>query len=230
MGVAVGARGVSRARLCDNDAMLRRSFFSHVSGFAAAIGLTDQKAPDAPVPAAPWQPARHDQDAWFDELAGKHRVVFDTWTAPRFPDALQFAGNIFRGNRDYSLTERDLAVIIVVRHQTAPFAFSDAMWAKYGKAFARRMEWVDPKTQEPPAVNLYTRQLTTYVKQGVHLAVCNLTTRAYTDIIARETQRTTDEVYKELTTNTVGNTHCVPAGVVAATRAQERGYSLVSIG
>jgi hypothetical protein len=212
--------------------MLRRSFFSHVSGFAAAVGLVDQKAPDTPAaaPAAPWQPARHEQDAWLDELPGKHRVVFDTWTAVRFPDSMLFAGNIFRGNRDYSLSERDLAVILVVRHQTAPFAFSDAMWAKYGKAFSRRMEWVDPKTQEPPTVNLYTRQLSNYVRQGVHLAVCNLTTRAYTDIIARETQRSTDEVYKELTTNTVGNTHFVPAGVVAATRAQERGYSLVSIG
>src|SRR5262245_289228 len=109
--------------------MLRRSFFSNVSGFAAAIGLVDQKAPETPAaPAASsWQPARHDQDAWFDELPGRHRVVFDTWTASRFPDGMLFAGNIFRGNRDYSLTEKDLAVIIVVRHQTAPFAFSDAM-------------------------------------------------------------------------------------------------------
>jgi len=104
------------------------------------------------------------------------------------------------------------------------------MWAKYNKAFSRRMDWVDPKTQEPPAVNLYTRQLTNFIKQGMHLAVCNLTTRAYTQIIARETQRPDDEIYKELTSNTVGNAHFVPAGVVAATRAQERGYSIVSIG
>jgi len=216
--------------------MLRRSFFSRVGGVAAALGFVDQKAADA-APATPaaaagtFTPARHDVDNWFDELPGTHRVIFDTWTPSRFPDSLQFAGNIYRANKDgYGLTEKDLAVIIVVRHNTAPFAFNDAMWAKYNKAFSRRMDWVDPKTQEPPAVNLYTRQLTNFIKQGMHLAVCNLTTRAYTQIIARETQRPDDEIYKELTSNTVGNAHFVPAGVVAATRAQERGYSIVSIG
>jgi len=204
-----------------------------MGGVAAALGFVDQKAADAApaAPAGPFQPARHDVDNWFEELPGTHRVLFDTWTPARFPDSLQFAGNIYRANKDgYGLTEKDLAVIIVARHNTAPFAFNDAMWAKYNKAFSRRMDWVDPKTQEPPAVNLYTRQLTNFIKQGVHLAVCNLTTRAYTQIIARETQRPDDEIYKELTSNTVGNAHFVPAGVVAATRAQERGYSIISIG
>ncbi len=214
--------------------MLRRVFFSRMGGVAGLLGFSDQKAADAapaPGPASAFQPARHDVDSWFDELPGKHRVVFDTWTPSRFPDALQFAGNIYRANRDgYGLTEKDLAVVIVVRHNTAPFAFNDAMWAKYGKAFSKRMDWVDPKTQEVPAVNVYTRQLSNFIKQGVNLAVCQLTTRAYTQIIAQETQRSADEVYKELTTNTVGNAHFVPAGVVAATRAQEHGYSLVSIG
>ena len=216
--------------------MLRRSFFSRMGGAAAALGFVDQKAADA-APASPaasagsFTPARHEQDNWFDELPGTHRVLFDTWTPARFPDSLQFAGNIYRANKDgYGLTEKDLAVIIVVRHNTAPFAFNDAMWAKYNKAFCKRMEWVEPKTNAPPTVNIYTRQLTNFVKQGLNLAVCNLTTRAYTQIIAQETQRSTDEVYKELTTNTLGNAHFVPAGVVAATRAQERGYSIVSIG
>ena len=63
--------------------MLRRSFFSRMGGAAAALGLVDQKAADA-APATPtgsFQPARHDQDNWFDELPGSHRVLFDTWTA-----------------------------------------------------------------------------------------------------------------------------------------------------
>lgn len=214
--------------------MLRRVFFSRMGGVAGLLGFSDQKAADAAPPPAPtsaFQPARHDVDGWFDELGGKHRVVFDTWTPSRFPDALQFAGNVFRANRDgYGLSEKELAVVIVVRHNTAPFAFNDATWAKYNKIFSKRMDWVDPKTQEAPAVNLYTRQLSNFIKQGVHLAVCNLTTRAYVQLIAQETKREADEVYKELTSNTLGNAHFVPAGVVAATRAQEHGYSIVSIG
>ena len=212
--------------------MLRRSFFSRVGGLTAAFGFADQKAPDVPpASTGSWQPALHEQDNWFEELPGKHRVLFDTWTPSRFSDSLLFAGNIYRANRDgYGLTDRELAVIICVRHNTAPFAFTDAMWAKYGKAFCKRMDWVDPKTKDVPSVNIYTRQLTNFVKQGLNLAVCNLTTRAYTQIIAQETQRSADDVYKELTSNTLGNAHFVPAGVVAATRAQERGYSIISIG
>ena len=211
--------------------MLRRSFFSGVGGLAAALGYAPREPRAAQAAPAPWQAARHEIDNWLDELPGKHRVVFDTWTASRFPDSIRFAGNIYRANKDaYDLTERELAVIIVARHETAPFAFNDAMWAKYGKAFSKRMEWVDPRTKEAPTTNIHTRQLSNFVRQGAHFAVCNLTTRALTEILAQETQRTTDEVYKELTSNTLGNAHFVPAGVVAATRAQERGYSIISIG
>jgi len=213
--------------------MLRRVFFTHAGGIAAALGFQSPPAP-APAPASgarSWQPARHEQDDWFEALPGKHRVFFDTWTASRFPDSLRFAGNIYRANRDgYGLTEQDLAVVICARHETAPFAFNDAMWAKYGTMFSARMEWVDPTTKEPPKTNVHTRQLSNFAKQGVHFAICSLTTRSYTQIIAEQTKRTSDEVFKELAANTVGPSHFVPAGVVAATRAQERGYSIISIG
>ncbi len=142
-----------------------------------------------------------------------------------------FAGNYFRANKDtYGLTDRDLAFVIVMRHQTAPFAFNDAMWAKCGKAFAKRMEYTDPKVQQPPTTNPYNRQVSNLVKQGVQLAVCSLTTRAYSQIIADETHVSVDDVFKELAANTLGNAHFVPAGIVAATRAQERGYAIINIG
>jgi intracellular sulfur oxidation DsrE/DsrF family protein len=215
--------------------MLRRSFFARAGSLAAVLGYAPvdsaQGRPDGKAEAAGgWQPARHDLDNWF-ELPGKHRVLFDTWTASRFPDVLRFAGNIYRANRDaYNLTEREHAVVIVCRHETAPFAFNDAMWAKYGQAFSKRMGWVDPKTNEPPTTNIHTRQMSNFIQQGVHLAVCSLTTRSLSQTVADETKRTADEVYKELTSNTHGNAHFVPAGVLAATRAQERGYSIISIG
>ena len=210
--------------------MLRRSFLSRFPAAAALFGVGDQKTGDA-APAPGWEPVRHPQDDWLDQLPGKHRVVFDTWTAAKFPDAMQFANNIFRGNKDgYQLTEKDVAIVIVARHRTAPFAFNDAMWAKYGKPFSDRMEFLDPKTNKPPTANVHAARLGALLKQGVHLAVCNLTTRSVSQRLAELTGVTADEVYKELTTNTLGNAHFVPAGVVGATRAQERGYALISIG
>jgi len=209
--------------------MLRRSFLSRFPAAAALFGQQEQSSPSSS--SGRFEPVRHARDDWFDQLPGRHRVVFDTWTADKFDDAIRFANNIFRGNKDgYDLTERDHAVVLVVRHRTAPFAFSDAMWAKYGKPFGERMQLTDPKTKEAPTTNLYGAQLTALVKQGVHLAVCNLTTRSLSERLADLTGKTRDETYQELTTHTVGNAHFVPAGVLGVTRAQEHGYALISIG
>jgi intracellular sulfur oxidation DsrE/DsrF family protein len=52
-----------------------------------------------------------------------------------------------------------------------------------------------------------------------------MATRRLADVVARASRTNADAVYKELTTNLVGNAHMVPAGIVALNRAQERGYS-----
>ena len=46
----------------------------------------------------------------------------------------------------------------------------------------------------------------------------------------KQTGATPEAVRTELTANLIGNAQIVPAGIVAVTRAQERGYLLVSIG
>lgn len=206
--------------------MMRRSFF----GIPALAFL---QAPGAAVGAArAWQAARHAQDDWLDDNTAKHRVILDTWNPEHFPDALQFAGNIVETNRnDYEIDAKDLAVVIVTRHRTTPFAFSDAMWAKYGKAYSTQMAWTDPSAKDaPPVANPYTRRLTALAAQGVKLAICNRTTRAYSANAARQTGGDADAVRKEMMANTVIAGHFVPAGVVAVTRAQERGYANISIG
>jgi intracellular sulfur oxidation DsrE/DsrF family protein len=211
------------------ERMLRRYFLSRLGGASALLGVGQQTP--APAASTPFSAARHAQDDWFEQLPGTHRVIFDTWTAGRFAEGIGFAGNYVRVNRDaYSLADKDLAVVICVRHHTAPFAFSDAMWAKYGKQFSDRMSFVDPKTKEPPASNLYREQLVNLSKQGIHLAICALTTRAYTRIIASATDAKAEDVFDELAAHTVAPGHFVPAGVVAVTRAQERGYAMIAIG
>jgi intracellular sulfur oxidation DsrE/DsrF family protein len=209
--------------------MLRRSFLSRFPAAAALLGLQAPAPTEAAV--AGFQAAHHAQDAWFDELPGKHRVVFDTYNAAAFQEAVQFTNNYFRVNKDaYKLADKDFAVVLIVRHHTAPFAFNDAMWAKYGKAFSDRMGYKDPKTNDAPTTNVFGTQLTALAKQGLHLGVCNLTTRSVSQRLAEQTKTSQEEIYKELTANTVGPSHFVPAGIVAVTRAQEHGYALVSIG
>ncbi|HEY7286735.1 MAG TPA: hypothetical protein VH497_14910 [Vicinamibacterales bacterium] len=212
--------------------MLRRSFLSRVGGAAAFMNTAPAQSPSETRQArSSFEPARHAQDDWFDELPGKHRIIFDTFMSDMFGEAVGFVGNYVNVNKTaYELTDKDMAVVLTVRHQTAPFGFNDAMWAKYGKQFSDRMKFVDPKTKEAPSVNVYAAQLDRLSKSGVHLAICRLTTRAYTQIIATAFNTKADDVFNELAANTVAPGHFVPAGIVAVSRAQERGYTLASIG
>jgi len=178
-----------------------------------------------------WQAARHDQDDWLDGNTAKHRVILDTWNPEHFPDALQFAGNIVETNKtDYDIPAGELAVVICVRHRTTPFAFNDAMWTKYGKSMSAQMAWTDPNSQGTPRTNPYGKRLAALAAQGIQLAICNRTTRAYSGRAAREANSANDVVLKEFMANTIIAGHFVPAGVVAVTRAQERGYANISIG
>jgi len=200
----------------------RRSLFG-----VPALALL--QAPAAALRA--WQAARHAQDDWLDENNAKHRVILDTWNPEHFPDALQFAGNIVETNKtDYDIAAGDLAVVICVRHRTTPFAFSDGMWAKYGKSFTAQMAWSEPNSQGSSTANPYSKRLTALAAQGITLAICNRTTRAYSSRAARDAGSADEVVRKEFMANTVIAGHFVPAGVVAVTRAQERGYANISIG
>ena len=223
----------------------RRSFLtrlsSGVTAFAALVAGGAAQAQGQSPAVARWQPERHEKDDWLDKLPGKHRLVFDTTTPEGFGEAIAFASNFVRVNQsDYGLQNSDLAVIIVARSRSTPFAYNDAIWAKYGMPIASRANFTDPKTKQAPGSNLYNAAgygaqlpnrgttLDSLLKQGVQLAVCQVATRGFAGSIAEATGGNTDSINNELITNLVSNSRMVPAGIVAVNRAQERGYSFVS--
>ena len=211
--------------------MLRRAFLSRFSAGTALFPFGAQTSPSQTPPPLASGPARHDEDRWLDRPTAKHKVVFDTWMADRFGETIGFAGNWIRLNKEaYGLTDADLAVVIVARHGATPFAFNEAIWTKYGKIFADNMSANDRTAHPNPSTNTYASRLEAWARQGVRLAVCNVTTRAYPQLIARETGAELEAIRKELTGNAIGEAHFVAAGVIAVTRAQEYGYALVSAG
>src|SRR5262249_58011792 len=120
---------------------------------AGAGAVTAGAQPPAP---ARFQSGRHAADDWMDKLPGKHRVVVDGVTANGAGEAVLFASNLYAANKaGYSLGDADLGIIVVMRHFATPFAFTDAMWAKYGKAMAGMLNFKDPKTNEAPTTNLF---------------------------------------------------------------------------
>ncbi len=217
----------------------RRSFLWHLGATAAGAAVATntgivQARGSADVR---FQAARHAQDDWLDQLPGKHRLFFDTTKPDSLQDAIQFAGNFYDANRgDYKLENSDLAVVVGMRHRSAPFGYNDAIWAKYGGTLSRRAEFTDPKTKGALSINYFTpaapapparaRGLASLMRLGVRIAVCNLSTQGIASMIADETGGKADDIYKELAANLIDKARLVPAGIVAMSRAQEKGYAI----
>ncbi len=223
------------------SASARRLFLTRLGVGAGIVGagfVGTSKAAAQAATDAPWRPARHPQDDWYDKVPGVHRFVFDSSSADGMALALRFADNYFTANHsDYGLNDSDLAVVIIARHKSTPFGYNDAMWAKYGKQLSEQTEFVDPKTKAVPAVNLYAAEddgtgqpgrLTGLIKKGAQFAVCQMSTRAMAGKIAQATGSKPDVVFKEIAVNLIGNSRLVPAGILAVNRAQEHGYSFVT--
>jgi intracellular sulfur oxidation DsrE/DsrF family protein len=229
----------------DKGLQERRSFLSRLAAGAAIAGGTvfgSRPAAAQSASQAPWRPAKHAQDDWLDQIPGSHRFIIDTVSPSGLGNAMLFANNFFIANQaGYGLGNADAAVVLVLRHNSTAFAYSDAMWAKYGKAIGDAAGgFDDPKTKTRPSINVYT--VGTYgaglpnngvtidalTGRGVHFAVCQMATRRFAGAIANANKLDVEAVYKELTSNLVRNSHMVPAGIVAINRAQERGYSFAN--
>jgi intracellular sulfur oxidation DsrE/DsrF family protein len=230
------------------QAFARRSFLTRLGAGAAAfgaaftVGEAETRAQAAPQPAS-WQPVRHAEDDWLEEGRAKHRFFLDTTEIRGLGHAMFWTNNYFTASRGaaYGLTDADSSVVICLRHESAPFAFTDAMWAKYGPALSEHAAFSDPKTKQPATVNVFQASgygdllsnrgttLDTLIGHGVRFAVCMLATRGIAGQAARVTGGKVDDIYKELTENKIANAHMVPAGIVAVNRAQERGFSISSV-
>ncbi|MGE0448779.1 MAG: hypothetical protein AB7Q29_04270 [Vicinamibacterales bacterium] len=224
--------------------LARRSFLARMSAGAAAVGAVftgrrvEAAAADSPGPG--WVPARHGEDDWLDSTpAAKHRMFYDTVSPGAAAQAIFFARNFFSASTSgYKLSDAEVAQVICLRHQSTGFAFTDAMWAKYGFALSERAgHFLDPKTSKPPTINVLMSAdygsllnnggvtIDALAKRGVRFAVCGMATRAIANVVTQKTGADIDAVFKELTENLVPNGHMVPAGIVAVNRAQERGYT-----
>jgi len=216
----------------DSSGLGRRSFLTTVGSGATLLGVAAAARAQSPQAssgsAEKWQPMRHKEDDWL-ELPGQHRFIFDTTTPDSMNESLLFAGNFYIANSNgYGLKDADLAVVLVARHRSTPFGYTNAIWEKYGVPISTRQNFVDPQTKEAPKVNVYSRQIDGLVRRGTHFAVCQMATRAYAGVIAAAVGTTPDAIYSELAANLVPNAHLVPAGIVAVNRAQERGYSFMA--
>jgi hypothetical protein len=205
---------------------------------AAAVAAKPTAAQDA---GANFQAARHQEDVWLTQLPGRHRNFVDCATVNGAGAGILYANNLYVANKNgYQLNEREVAVVVCLRHFATVFAFNDAIWSKYGKALSDLVQFVDPKTKQAPSTNLlnsadyglslpnFGNTIESVVARGTHFAVCEMATEFLTRQVSAALKADQKALRQEFVSNVIPNSHLVAAGVVAVNRAQEYGYTLLT--
>lgn len=207
----------------------RRALLGGISAAAVAGLAVGNVSAQGRSPNQKFQPAVHPQDIWMDELAGNHRVFIDSSSASGGGAAIWYANNVIKAHMEsYDGQSEDYAMIVCFRHMSTTYAFDDAIWNKYGHLFNRNADPVqrtNPLNTAGPASG--GNDIAGSVALGIQFAVCRRATRRFAGMLAQATGGDMDEVFDELIAGAIPNSHFVPAGVVAATRAQEFGYSFL---
>jgi intracellular sulfur oxidation DsrE/DsrF family protein len=220
----------------------RRSLMLGVGSAVVAAGLGVRSA--GAQTSSAFKPAIQPEDAWLDQRPGKHRTIIDAVTPNGAGEAFLYAGNLYNANKATypGGGDADMAIVVCLRHFATAFAYTDTVWAKYGKTMSAMLGFVDPKTKEAPSTNLYNSPayglslpnlgttIDAVTKRGVYFAVCDTATHFVAGQMAGMLKVSADEIYKDLSTNLIPNSRLVAAGVLAVTRAQEHGYSVLHAG
>jgi len=212
----------------------RRDFLSLAA--TAAVGL------GAGVPVARRMPGAQDPSTeftrWLDTIPGTHKQLYD------MPEVNQGIGLVWSwaffttGAPAYGLAEKDLGVVIVLRHNAIPLAFNDAAWARYklGEVFkiddpdARAPARRNPFYQMPGAFAVPEAALQKLIARGVKVAVCNLAITISSGMVAQKMGLKHDDVNRDWIAAVFPEIQVVPSGVVACNGAASRGCAYIFAG
>jgi hypothetical protein len=208
----------------------------------ATLSATTAQAASGASTDTRFSPAKHPEDSWLDVPDVDHRAFIDSSTTVGGMTALNYANNILSGHTSaYGGEESDYSLIVCFRHQSTPLGYADAVWAKYGEFLSRFMGLTDSKTNAHFSVNPMNiagrndmanrgNSIDSLVARGVNYAICNKATLGMCQRLAQVTGGSADAIYAEITGAAIPNSRFVAAGVVATTRSQEYGYSLLYAG
>jgi intracellular sulfur oxidation DsrE/DsrF family protein len=215
----------------------RRSFLGSAAAAAAALGLDTLIAPsqaaESESPPAAGSVAAGFQ-AWLNSITGKHRQVYDMPEVNNGFGLIWSHVYLLTGVQSYGVPEKDLGVVVVLRHAAIPIAFNDAQWTKYklGEVFKVN----DPATKAPATRNPFTNvkpgdlpfpeaALDRLVARGVKFGVCAMAMTFYSGMVARQAGIDAHAVMQDWTGGVLPGVQIVPSGVVAVNGAQAHGCS-----
>jgi len=228
-----------------NQANGRRSFLGSIATGAAAMGIATLASPLSLQAKTPFSPAstNADPDAWFSQVKGKHRMVFDV-TRPHeiFPFAWPKVFTLT--NAATGTPEKDCSVVVVLRHDGIAYAFEDKLWAKYKfgehfkaddpltKTAATRNPFWKPKPGDfkVPGIGSVAIGINELQADGVMFCVCDMAITVHTAVVAQMTNTDAASLKKEWLEALLPGVQVVPSGVWAVGRAQEHGCAYCAVG
>ena len=229
----------------DVNSSTRRGFLGKVAAATAALGAATLAAPLNAAANLNFMPAGEyaDADAWFKQIKGKHRMVFDC-TQPHGIFPFAWPKVFLLTNAATGTPEKENSAVVVLRHDAIGYAMEDSLWAKYkfGEAFKAE----DPKTKQPSTRNPFWKPqpgdfsvpglgnvaigINELQDSGVMFCVCDAALTVYSAAIAGAMGLNAADVKKEWVAGLLPKVQVVPSGVWAVGRAQEHGCSYIFAG
>lgn len=229
----------------------RRRFLGSIATGAAAVGLAtipnlNLQANESFSPTL----SPDDPDKWFEQIKGKHRVVYDA-TQPH--DIFPFAWpRVFLiTNEKTGTPAKDCSVVVVLRHSAIGYALKDELWAKYNLGELFKAE--DPATKKPstrnpfwnpkpdafkvPGIGAIPIGIDQLQADGVMFCVCDAALTVYSAVAASTMPTSAGvgadaaaAVKKEWVAGLLPKIQVVPSGVWALGRAQEHKCAYIFAG
>ncbi len=180
-----------------------------------------------------------DAEAWFKNIKGKHRVVYDA-PEPHMGFPFIWAWAFYLTNNQTGTSDKDMTSMVVLRHNAIPFALNDELWKKYnfGETFkvtdnttgaaAVRNPFYTPKEGDFPMPGI--DGVKTMIDRGAMYCVCGLALSVYSGMVAQKMGKDPAEVKKEWTAGVLPDIQIVPSGVWALERAQAQNCAYIYAG
>jgi intracellular sulfur oxidation DsrE/DsrF family protein len=215
----------------------RRGFLEGVIATAAAAGLSGLTA-SSPEALAADATSNTNFQRWLAGIQGKHKQVYD------MPEVNHGAGLVWSwifqltGAPAYGVSEKDLGVVVVLRHNAIPLALNDSQWEKYPLGEYFKID--DPATGNPATRNPFHHvkageffpeaALENLIAKGVKVGACNMAIMYYSGEIAKKTGGDAETIRKDWLANVFPGVDVVPSGVLALNGAQAAGCAYVAAG
>ncbi len=209
----------------------RRKFISTLAAGSAA-GIAALASPISSL-AKTNRASGDEYDAWFKSSKAKHKIVYDS-PEPYNGFAFIWSWVYYQTNNQTGSPDEDITAMVVMRHESIPFAMNDDLWSKYnfGELFHIKDTDGKPRTRNPyyaPQAGDFPFPQIQGIKdlqsRGGMFCVCDMALTVYSSMVAQNMNKDPEEVKKEWVSGVHPKIKVMPSGVWAVGRAQEHGFS-----